>query len=71
MKTRKFCPHCGRQVVKSRTEGYVFQCHACDEDFYRSEVFNTRQIQQVRTIRHAAHERERKRKDELAEYENR
>lgn len=65
MKTRKFCPHCGRQVVKSRIEGCMFQCHACDEDFYRFEVFNTRQIQRVKTIRHATHERERKRKNEL------
>lgn len=38
MKTRKFCPHCGRPVVRSRTPGYAFQCHACDEDFYRFEV---------------------------------
>ena len=51
MKTRKFCPHCGRPVVRSRTPGYAFQCHACDEDFYRFEVLNTRQIPLVRELR--------------------
>ncbi len=58
MKTRKFCPHCGRPVVRSRTPGYVFQCHACNEDFYRFEVLNTRQIPLVRELR--CMERERK-----------
>ena len=49
--TRKFCPHCGRPVVRSRTPGYAFQCHACDEDFYRFEVLNTRQMPLVRELR--------------------
>lgn len=49
--TRKFCPHCGRPVVQSRTPGYAFQCHACDEDFYRFEVLNTRQMPLVRELR--------------------
>jgi putative DNA-directed RNA polymerase, subunit M len=56
MKTRKFCPKCGCPVVKSRTEGYAFQCHACDEDFYRFEVLTTRQIEQVREIRRIAYQ---------------
>lgn len=43
MKTRRFCPHCGRPVVKSRTKGYAFQCYGCDEDFYRFEVHTSRQ----------------------------
>ena len=51
MKTRKFCPHCGRPVVRSQTPGYTFQCHACDEDFYLYEVLNTRQIPLVRELR--------------------
>lgn len=48
MKTRKFCPYCGRPVVKSRTKGYAFQCYGCDEDFYRLEVNTTKQIEIVR-----------------------
>lgn len=59
MKTRKFCPHCGRPVVKSQTPGYVFQCHACDEDFYRFEVLNTRHIDLVRELRRIDRERTR------------
>ena len=57
MKTRKFCPHCGRPVVRSRTPGYAFQCHACDEDFYRFEVLNTRQTPLVRELRRIERER--------------
>nr|WP_229095535.1 hypothetical protein [Alistipes sp. D31t1_170403_E11] len=45
-------------MVRSRTPGYVFQCHACNEDFYRFEVLNTRQIPLVRELR--CMERERK-----------
>lgn len=55
--TRKFCPHCGRPVVRSRTPGYAFQCHACDEDFYRFEVLNTRHIPLVRELRRIERER--------------
>ncbi len=51
MKTRKFCPHCGRPLLKSRTPGYVFQCHGCDEDFYRFEVIKLKDIELARTIR--------------------
>lgn len=57
MKARKFCPHCGRHVVRSRTPGYAFQCHVCDEDFYRFEVLNTRQIPLVRELRRIDRER--------------
>lgn len=53
MKTRKFCPHCGRSVVRSRTPGYAFQCLACDEAFYRFEVHNIRQIPLVSELRSA------------------
>lgn len=65
MKTRKFCPHCGRPVVKSRIKGYSFQCHACDEDFYRFEVLTTRSIEQVRVIRRDVFQRERQLRDIL------
>jgi len=57
MKTRKFCPHCGRPVLKSylskTRNGYKFQCFACDEDFWRFEVYTTRHIKTVRVIRKA------------------
>lgn len=59
MKTRKFCPHCGRPLVRSTIEDYRFQCHGCDEDFYRYEVFSTKQIDIVRKIRKRAYEYER------------
>lgn len=31
------CPHCKRDVIKSDTKGYDYQCLFCDEDFYRFE----------------------------------
>ena len=43
MKTRRFCPKCGRMLLKSRIKGYVFQCMNCDEDFYRFEVLTRKQ----------------------------
>ena len=55
MKTRRFCPKCGRPVLKSNIKGYVFQCHSCDEDFYRFEVLTPRQIKQVQEIRRVAY----------------
>jgi transcriptional regulator NrdR family protein len=50
MKTRKFCPKCGRPVLKSQTKGYAFQCLACDEDFHRFEVYRLKDIAIVRRI---------------------
>lgn len=55
MKTRRFCPKCGRPVLKSNIKGYAFQCYRCDEDFYRFEVLTTQQIEQVREIRRIAY----------------
>lgn len=55
MKTRRFCPYCGRPVLKSRNKGYAFQCYGCDENFYRFEVLKTRQVEQVREIRRIAY----------------
>lgn len=43
MKTRRFCPKCGLMLLKSRIEGYEFQCMSCDEDFYRFEVLTKKQ----------------------------
>lgn len=51
MKTRKFCPHCGRPLLKSKIRGYAFQCHACDQDYCRFEVITLRDIELARTIR--------------------
>lgn len=43
MKTRRFCPKCGRMLIKSRMKDYSFQCMNCDEDFYRIEVLTKKQ----------------------------
>ena len=51
MKTRRFCPKCGRPVVKSKNKEYTFQCYNCEEDFCRFEVFHTSEITQEREIR--------------------
>lgn len=40
MKTRRFCPKCGRELLRSRVPGYTYECKNCDEDFYRTEVLN-------------------------------
>ncbi len=50
MKSRKFCPKCGRPVLKSKTKGYAFQCCACDEDFYRFEVYGLKDLLIVRKL---------------------
>lgn len=55
MKTRKFCPRCGRPVVKSCTKGYAFQCFGCDEDFYRMEVFGKKDLAEVKRLRRAVY----------------
>lgn len=47
MKTRRFCPECGRMLLKSRIEGYAFQCMNCDEDFYRFEVLTRKQKRMI------------------------
>lgn len=47
-KIRKYCPKCGHPVSKSRTKGYMFQFHQCDEDSYNLEVQT--QIKLVLTI---------------------
>lgn len=33
----RFCPHCGKPVIKSDLPQYVWQCLECDEDFYDIE----------------------------------
>lgn len=59
MKTRRFCSHCGRPLVKSKlSKGenhYAFQCYGCGEDFYKFEVYRKKDIEIVRTIRRNAY----------------
>lgn len=51
MKTRRYCPKCGRILTKSKlqkTENrYDFQCNSCDEDFWRCEVLHKTQIKKL------------------------
>lgn len=65
MKTRKFCPHCGRLLIRSNISGYAFQCRVCDEDFYRFEVLTTRKISLVRKLRRIERKYERSSKKEM------
>lgn len=55
MKTHKFCPNCGRPLLKSNIRGYAFQCHACDENYYRFEVISLRDFELAHTIREVAY----------------
>jgi hypothetical protein len=50
MKTGRFCPHCGRPLLKSQIKGYTFQCFACDEDFCKFEVLRKKDLVRVRKI---------------------
>ena len=59
MKTRKFCPHCGRPLLKSQIRDYAFQCFGCGKDFYRIEVLTTKELPKVQAIRRSAYEYER------------
>lgn len=62
MKTRRFCPHCGRPVVKSQLQKsinrYTFQCYGCGEDFFKIEVYRKKDMKIVKMIRAMAYERE-------------
>jgi len=40
--TRAFCPHCGKELTISTTDGYEWQCEYCDEDFYDFETQKTK-----------------------------
>ena len=58
MKTRRFCPHCGRPLLKSQIKGYTFQCFCCDEDFCKFEVYRKKHLRIVKKIRKRAYLRE-------------
>lgn len=55
MKTRRFCPHCGRPLRKSSLgkseKKYSFQCFLCGEDFYKFEVLRKKDLPSVLAIR--------------------
>ncbi len=42
-------------MLKSQTKGYAFQCCACDEDFYRFEVYRLKDLPIVRKIQRTTH----------------
>ncbi|MDR3266213.1 MAG: hypothetical protein LBT24_01400 [Tannerella sp.] len=50
MKTRRFCPKCGRPVLKSRIKGYSFRCLYCDEDFCRFEVLRKKDLPLIKEL---------------------
>lgn len=54
MKTRRFCPKCGRPLLKSTLRKtpnkYAFQCYGCDEDFCRIEVLRIKDMSQVKIL---------------------
>ena len=58
MKTGKFCPHCGRPLLKSQIRDYAFQCFGCGEDYYRIEVYGKKELETVKNIRRYAYHRE-------------
>ena len=59
MKTRKFCPRCGRPLLKSQIRDYAFQCFGCGEDYYRIEVYAKKELETVKNIQRYAYLQER------------
>lgn len=55
MKTRRFCPRCGRPVLRSHNDkqynGYSFQCYGCDEDFFKFEVLRKKDMELIKELR--------------------
>lgn len=68
MKTRRFCPKCGRPLLKSQIKGYAFQCFSCDEDFCKFEVLRKKNMEFIRTSRKTTflHERQ----QDMNKYDN-
>ncbi len=58
MKTRRFCPHCGRPLVKSQLSKsinrYTFQCRVCEEDFFKFEVLKKTDMALIKYLRRIA-----------------
>jgi hypothetical protein len=55
MKTRRFCPHCGRPLLKSHNDKhynkYSFQCYGCEEDFFKFEVLRKKDMEDIIQLR--------------------
>lgn len=62
MKTRRFCPHCGRPLLKSHNDKhynkYSFQCYGCEEDFFKFEVLRKKDYEEVKQLRNETINRE-------------
>lgn len=52
MKTRRFCPQCGRPLYKSNLKQFNFQCYNCDKDFTRIEVLRKTDLSKVKKLRY-------------------
>ena len=48
--SKRFCPHCHNEVVKSEVEGYSWQCLECEEDFYNFEVLDEAEEKKAQEI---------------------
>lgn len=55
MKTRRFCPWCGRPLYKSNQKRFDFQCYNCDKDFSKTEVLRKTDFQEVKALRHRSY----------------
>ena len=55
MKTRRFCPQCGRPLCKSSQKGFDFQCYNCGKDFTKIEVLRKVDLLQVKALRHRSY----------------
>lgn len=55
MKTRRYCPKCGRPVIKSELSKFInkysFQCYGCGEDFYKFEVLRKQDKERILQLR--------------------
>lgn len=51
MKTRRFCPWCGRPLYKSTEKHFDFQCYNCDKDFTKAEVLRKADMPEVKKLR--------------------
>ncbi len=63
MKTRRFCPWCGRPLYKSNQRRFDFQCYNCDKDFSKTEVLRKSDLPEVKALRHRSYLEDRWRGD--------
>lgn len=55
MKTRRFCPQCGRPLFKSTEKQFDFQCYNCDKDYTKEEVLRKGNLPKVKALRHRSY----------------